>query len=120
MYIKYLLFINIINVFLEATTFKGIYNINCIQIDEGNMKVGNNNFLISTKQLITFRIVEFDINKNIYFIESVYAKVRLGIDDKNQLVFFPRYFYKNLNQTKMMWEFIQIIIFLTIFNFFEK
>lgn len=108
MYIKYLLFINIINVFLEATTFKGIYNINCIQIDEGNMKVGNNNFLISTKQLITFRIVEFDINKNIYFIESVYAKVRLGINDKNQLVFFPRYFYKNLNQTKMMWEFIQI------------
>ena len=57
---------------------------------------------LSDKQAL-FRIVNFE--KNIYFIESIYYKLRLGVDSMNELIFFHKDVYNYKNQTIIMWEF---------------
>ena len=106
MIILYFLLLSKIFIVVKTTKFNGIYNINCILLDEGNMKIDNNNYLIPTDKKISYRIINID--KNIYFIESIYAKVRLGVNDKNELKFFYRSEYIFMNESKIMWEFIEI------------
>ena len=106
MIILYFLLLSKIFIVVKTTKFNGIYNINCILLDEGNMKIDNNNYLIPTDKKISYRIINID--KNIYFIESIYAKVRLGVNDKNELKFFYRSEYMFMNESKIMWEFIEI------------
>ena len=66
-------------------------------------KLKNNN-LVLLENFSFFHIIPFE--SNLFYIESIYKKKRLGIDKKNKVVLFNR--NENINKSNVIWNIIKI------------
>ena len=90
--ILFLLFlINQINIFLcKKERYKGVYRINTI-INDYSFTIDNDNLILSNKKEgkeINFRIIPS--KSNFYYIEEIEFNKRLGVNDKNELIFLEK------------------------------
>ena len=96
-------YINRINKNINAKFKKnGIYIIKNL-LNNYYFKLKNNNLML-LKNFSLFHVIP--IESNLFYIESIYKRRRLGIDKKNKVALFKR--NENINQSNIIWNIIRI------------